>query len=58
MIAIAGIGLLAQLLMRDIPMGSVTDDSYGLDVKKEQVGEEGKVDSPSAQNVSTTVVQV
>lgn len=42
MIGISGIGLLSLLLMKEIPLGSVADGTYGLDVKEkaEVCGEE------------------
>jgi len=42
MIGISGIGVLSLLLMKDIPLGLVTDETYGLDVKVVEEGEKEK----------------
>jgi len=57
MTGISGLGVLSLLLMKDIPMGSVTDDTYGLDLKKkeEDKGEKGVAEKDGTSDAVVTV---
>ena len=56
MIGIAGIGVLSLLLMKDIPLGTVTNEKYGLDVKKPD--EQETNEKQSEEKAADPVVEV